>query len=145
MVSSQEMLNLREELRIRNEQLVDMQRAQNVVPEASRSVQSLLNRAEREKSVLQTDLDRLRSETNTLHDRWMETSEALRNERDRATNQQEEWQQMRRRLETECISLANQQTSEMSLRRKLNEMDTINRQLENDIIQLQTAYQQLKY
>lgn len=138
------MLNLREELRFCNEQLAEMQRGQNHAPEVSRSVQSVINRAEREKAVLQTDLDRLRSETNILHDRWLEASEALRTERDRATIQQEEWQQTRRRLEGECISIANQQSSETALRRKLNEMESVNLQLEREIIQLQASYQQLK-
>lgn len=138
------MLNLREELHFCKEQLAEMKHNQNNAPETSRSVQSVINRAEREKAVLQTDIDRLRSETNILHDRWIEASEALRNERDRATNQQEELHQMRRRLEGECISFANQQTSEMNLRRKLNEMDELNQQLQNEITQLQRSYQQLK-
>lgn len=138
------MLNLREELRFCNDQLLELQRGQNIAPQTTQSVQSIINRAEREKAVLQTDLDRLRSETNVLHDRWMEASEALRTERDRSTSQQEEWQLLRRRLEGECVSLANQQMSELAMRRKLNEMETINQQLENEIIQLQTSYQQMK-
>lgn len=139
------MHTLREELRFCNEQLNEMQRAKsNEAPDHTRSVQSLINRTEREKAVLQTDLDRVRSEANVLHDRWLEASEALRNERDRATAQHEEWQQLRRRLEVECNSFANQHNLEMPLRKKLHEMEALNRQLEIELVQLQTSYQQLK-
>lgn len=137
-------MNLREELRFCNEQLTELQRGQSNGPETSQTVQSIINRAEREKAVLQSDLARLRTETDILHDRWLEASEALRNERDRATNQQEEFEKTRRRLECECNLLANQHTTAAVMRRKLNEMEATNRQLETEIVQLKTAYQQLK-
>lgn len=139
------MLNLREELRFRNEQLMELQRVQNAPPETSRSVQSMINRAEREKVVLQVDIDRLRSEANMLHDRWMEANEALRIERDRGAAQQDEWQQLRRRLEGECNAFASQQLAELSLQKKLKELETINRKQAEDLVKLQTEYQQLKY